>query len=105
MGGAISRGGEADAAYSHRDAAFDFLALGVWDDAAEDDAQIADIRRAWSAFAPHAMAASYVNNLGDEGQDRVRDAYGPDKYARLQALKDRWDPANAFHRNQNIRPS
>jgi FAD/FMN-containing dehydrogenase len=77
----------------------------VWDDAAEDEARIADVRRAWSAVAPHAMAASYVNNLGDEGQERVRDAYGPAKYARLQALKDRHDPHNVFHRNQNVRPT
>jgi FAD/FMN-containing dehydrogenase len=105
MGGSIARVGERDTAYSHRDAEFDFLALSVWDDAAEDEARIADVRRAWSAVAPHAMAASYVNNLGDEGQERVRDAYGPEKYARLQALKDRHDPHNVFHRNQNVRPS
>ena len=105
LGGAISRLGEGDTAYGHRDAAFDFLSLAVWDEPTEDEAHIADIRRAWSAVAPHAMAASYVNNLGDEGQERVRDAYGPVKYARLVALKDRHDPDNVFHRNQNIRPS
>jgi FAD/FMN-containing dehydrogenase len=51
------------------------------------------------------MAASYIHNLGDEGEQRVRDAYGPEKYDRLQALKDRYDPHNALHRNQNVRPS
>jgi FAD/FMN-containing dehydrogenase len=105
LGGAISRLGEGDTAYGHRDAVFDFLALAVWDDPAEDEPHIADIRRAWSAVAPHAMAASYINNLGDEGQQRVRDAYGSEKYARLQALKDRHDPHNVFHRNQNVLPS
>ena len=46
----------------------------------------------------------YVNYLGDEGQDRVRAAYG-DKYERLVALKNTYDPTNFFRMNQNIRPS
>ena len=37
--------------------------------------------------------------------DRVRDAYGDGTYARLVALKDRYDPANLFRLNQNVRPS
>ena len=47
----------------------------------------------------------YVNFLGDEGPDRVRQAYGPDKYDRLQALKRKYDPDNFFRLNQNISPS
>jgi FAD/FMN-containing dehydrogenase len=47
----------------------------------------------------------YVNNLGAEGEDRVRAAYTPAAYRRLVALKDRYDPANLFRCNQNIRPS
>ena len=41
----------------------------------------------------------------DEGQERVQSAFGPEKYARLVALKDQYDPENLFHRNQNIKPS
>ncbi|HYN69365.1 MAG TPA: FAD-binding oxidoreductase [Candidatus Eisenbacteria bacterium] len=105
LGGAISRVGEDDTAFSHRDARFDFLAVSGWEDPAEDDVRIEHVRRAWGAVAPFASQGSYVNNMGDEGNDRVRAAYGDAKYRRLQALKDRYDPDNVFHRNANIRPS
>jgi hypothetical protein len=41
----------------------------------------------------------------DEGQQRVRDAYGSDKYDRLRALKHKYDPDNFFRLNQNIPPA
>ena len=47
----------------------------------------------------------YVNFLGDEGDVRIRDAYGASKHDRLVSLKDKYDPGNMFRLNQNIRPS
>jgi len=52
----------------------------------------------------HGVGRAYVNFLGDEGADRVRAAYGPEKYARLQALKRQYDPANVLRGNQNVVP-
>jgi FAD/FMN-containing dehydrogenase len=46
----------------------------------------------------------YVNYLGDEGEGRVRAAYGAN-YQRLAALKQKYDPANLFRMNQNIAPA
>ena len=46
-----------------------------------------------------------MNFLGDEGAERVRQAYGPEKYDRLQALKQKYDPDNFFRINQNISPN
>ena len=48
---------------------------------------------------------AYLNFIGEEGEDRVRAAFGPEIYAWLQALKDRYDPTNLFRLNQNIKPT
>jgi FAD/FMN-containing dehydrogenase len=47
----------------------------------------------------------YLNFIGDEGPGRVEAAFGPQKFARLQQIKDVWDPQNVFCHNQNIPPS
>jgi FAD/FMN-containing dehydrogenase len=104
LGAAIRRPGPDTAAFGHRDATFDFTILTVWQDPAEDAEQIAWARDFHAAMQPYATGV-YVNNLGAEGSDRVRAAYAPSTYARLVALKDRYDPDNLFRFNQNIAPS
>lgn len=47
----------------------------------------------------------YVNFLNDEGRGRVRAAYGSATYARLVALKDRYDPGEPLPPDQNIEPT
>lgn len=103
--GAIARVPRQETAFAHRDAAFDFNALAVWDDSSEDEENVAWARGFWEAIRPHAARGVYVNNLGLEGPDRVREAYGEETYARLVALKDRDDPENLLRLNQNIEPS
>jgi FAD/FMN-containing dehydrogenase len=105
MGGAIARITPDQAAFGHRDAAFDFNILSVWSDPAETDEHVAWTRELWQAMQPFASGGVYVNNLGDEGPDRVRAAYAPAVYDRLVSLKDRYDPDNVFRMNQNIPPS
>lgn len=104
LGGAISRPGPEAAAFGHRNRGFDFNILTVWRDPAEDSEHIAWARDFHAAMQPQATGV-YVNNLGIEGADRVRAAYAPATYARLVALKDRYDPQNVFRLNQNVAPS
>ena len=49
----------------------------------------------------------YVNEMGDEQEslDRVAEAYGPNTYQRLVALKNQYDPTNLFRLNPNIKPT
>ena len=61
------------------------------------------MRELWERTRPLASAGVYVNYLGSEGDERIRDAYGVN-YARLAAVKQRYDPHNFFRLNQNIRP-
>jgi FAD/FMN-containing dehydrogenase len=102
--GAISELTEDDTAFSHRDTLVEFIAAATWSVPAQDAARIAAARRFGAAIAPFA-SGQYVNTIADEGAAGVRRAYGPEKLARLVALKDRYDPGNVFHLNHNIPPS
>jgi len=103
-GGAIGDVPEEATAFSHRETAFEYVGAARWTDSAEDDDRIASARESAVRLAPFASGA-YVNVLGDEGAAGIKLAYGPEKVARLTALKDTYDPDNVFHLNQNIPPS
>jgi FAD/FMN-containing dehydrogenase len=106
MGGAVSKIGEDEAAVSHRDAPYNAIIVGMWADPVEDERTIGWVRRVWEALRPFSSGGVYVNyQMDDEGEDRVRAAYGPAKYERLVALKNKYDPTNLFRLNQNITPT
>ena len=92
-------------AFGHRGWPYNLLVMSIWEKAAESDANIQWTRKFFDAMQPFLADGVYVNYLGDEGQDRVRAAYGGDKYDRLVELKNKYDPTNFFRMNQNIRPS
>ena len=105
LGGAVARVDEDATAYAHRSAPYLFSIISAWTDpAADPDPHIEWTRRFWSQLRPYAEG-TYVNFLGDEGADRVRDAYGAAKYARLAAVKAEYDPTNLFRLNQNVEPA
>jgi FAD/FMN-containing dehydrogenase len=104
VGGAISRVPDSQTAYAHRNANFDCFPIAIWDNAEEDTAHIQWARGVWEAIRPYSTGGVYANNLGDEGDDRVKAAYGAN-YPRLAAIKRQYDPGNVFRANQNIGPS
>ncbi|HKQ18292.1 MAG TPA: FAD-binding oxidoreductase [Candidatus Eisenbacteria bacterium] len=104
MGGAVSREDPDGSAFEDRRAAHAMTIDGVWSDPAASEACIAWTREFWEAVRPHSTGRVYMNFLGEEGQDRVRAAYGAAKYERLRGLKRKYDPTNFFRMNQNIVP-
>jgi FAD/FMN-containing dehydrogenase len=104
QGGAIADRASDATAFANRSATFDVIAVGYWDEPDEDEARMAALRGAADRVAPF-RSGVYLNNLGDEGEDRVREAFRDGRFARLQALKSRMDPDNVLHRNANIPPA
>ena len=103
MGGAVRGRSDDAAAFSGRASEHAININAMWAPGSEP-ADLGWARDFWEAMRPHATGGVYVNFLGEEGDDRVRAAYGDTKYRRLAALKARYDPDNVLRANQNIRP-
>jgi hypothetical protein len=104
LAGAATRVGADETAFAHREKPF-LLMLENFCTTATDDVlcQIAN-NNIWDAIGADS-SSTYVNFLGVQETDRVRDAYPASTYARLAALKHQYDPHNIFSRNSNIAPS
>jgi hypothetical protein len=108
LGGAVRRANREATAFAHRDVEYSFMSLGVCADVAETENCTRWAQEFWDAMQPWSTGGVYVNYLGreaDEGAERIKAAYGAEKYVRLVALKNKYDPANLFRLNQNIKPS
>jgi FAD/FMN-containing dehydrogenase len=104
LGGAVGRVPHTATAYTHRDAQYVLNVHGRWEDPAKDAACIGWARELFQGVAPFATGGAYVNFLTQEEEGRIPAAYG-ENYARLVALKKKYDPKNRFSVNQNIRPT
>jgi len=106
LGGAGSRVDEDETAFGERSAHYSLLITSGWLDPAETESNTQWTRNFWEAMQPFVRDTVYVNYL-DRGEeaDRIRAAYGADKYERLVALKNKYDPTNLFRLNKNIQPT
>ena len=104
MTGVASRVDPAATAFAHRARQYDFLILSQWDDPADSPTNITWTRSLFEAMSPFLERGVYVNDLGEEGEDRVRAAYGSN-YERLAVVKAKYDPTNLFRLNHNVKPA
>jgi FAD/FMN-containing dehydrogenase len=103
MHGAASRVRPTDTAFASRAAGFNLLIISMWQDPSDEASCTQWTRALAKSVEPFSRGTGYVNYLTDEGEARVKAAYGPN-YERLLGLKMRYDPRNLFRLNQNITP-
>lgn len=105
MGGATAQVAPDNTAFRFRTAEHIIMIASVWQPGDADAPRHRDwCRGTWAALRPWTAGGGYVNHLDGEGEDRTREAYGAQTWQRLVAVKRRYDPANLFRMNQNIKP-
>jgi hypothetical protein len=104
MDGAVHRVGKDATAWSCRDATWNMVIAGIDPGPAKAGALKQWGRGYWEALRPFTTGGGYVNfMMGDEGDARLKATYGGN-FERLTAVKRKYDPANLFRVNQNIKP-
>lgn len=104
VNGKVNRVGESETAFGHRDAVWSEVIVGVDSDPANRERITNWARGYYEALHPFSAGGAYLNFMMEEGEDRIRAAYGGN-YQRLAAVKAKYDPGNFFRVNQNIRPA
>jgi FAD/FMN-containing dehydrogenase len=103
--GAVQKVAKDATPWSARDARWSMVIAAIDPDPKKADALKKWGRAYWEAVHPFNLEGAYVNFLMDDENDgRVQATYGPN-YARLAAVKKKYDPGNLFRVNQNIRPA
>ena len=104
ISGAPQRVGKNDTAFSYRDANWGMVIAAIDPDPTNNERMIAWAKAYSEALHPLSAGGAYINMIMDEGQERVKAAYRGN-YPRLVAIKNKYDPTNFFHVNQNIKPT
>jgi FAD/FMN-containing dehydrogenase len=104
LGGALAQVPADATAYAHRSQPIMVNVAAFYTTEADRE-----VRKAWATQFARALQpnedAAYVGFLTDDGQARIRAAYPPATWDRLQKIKSTYDPTNMFRLNQNILPS
>ncbi|MGH8867653.1 MAG: FAD-binding oxidoreductase [Actinomycetes bacterium] len=103
-GGAVSRVPEDATAASSRSAPYMAHPIACWQDAKETEGEMAWVDRFSAAFEPALTGSVYLNFEPETSESAVRSGFGDEKYERLAALKQQWDPDNLFRGNHNVAP-
>jgi FAD/FMN-containing dehydrogenase len=103
INGACHRVAADATAFAYRGANFAPVIAGMWPNPADNKANIQWVRDYYEATAPLSEDGGYVNFMSEDDQGRIRANY-KGNYDRLVRIKRKYDPANLFHLNQNIRP-
>jgi FAD/FMN-containing dehydrogenase len=106
IGGAVSRIQPEQSAFHGRHAAFLISPEANWEHEADDAVNISWLRSLIASLEPYSDGSRYLNFAGfqEEGDALMQSAFGP-QYAKLAALKRKYDPDNLFRLNQNIKPA
>jgi hypothetical protein len=104
VNGKVNRVRETDTAFSHRDAVWSEVIVGVDPDPANGRKITEWAKAYYDALHPFGAGGAYMNFMMEEGEDRIRAAYRGN-YDRLASVKAKYDPENFFRVNQNIRPA
>jgi FAD/FMN-containing dehydrogenase len=104
LGGAVTKGAS-DHPIPWRQAQWVAHPFGMWQDPADDDRVRRWAKDVRADVRPWSTGSVYLNFIGDEGDARIMEAFGEENYRRLAATKARYDPANVFHLNHNIKPA
>jgi len=103
-GGAVGRP-QRPSPLTNRDASWVIHPGAFWNDPAQDDEAAAWVRTYKEKLRPYTTGGVWLNWIGDEGDARIRSAFGDDNYHRLQEIKGRYDPDNIFRSNHNVPPA
>lgn len=105
INGAAQRVGADETAFGHRDKSFSPVIVGMWDDPADNEANIKWVKDYYEAIHPHSgTEGGYINFMSDDDEARAPANFGAN-YERLAEVKRAYDPHNLFHVNQNIVPA
>ena len=103
--GAVKQTNSDEMAFAHRDSKYVMNIVGNWSAGEDEDKHINWVKEFSQAVQPFATGNLYLNFMTDSGEDRVKAAFGAEKYSRLVQLKNKYDPKNLFRINQNIKPT
>ena len=104
-GGSVGRVPDDATAVAYRNMRYALVLISMWENPADDERNIRWVQDYWEATKPFAAGGFYINYEAEVEADKVKAAYGTQKYERLAAVKKKYDPTNFFRLNQNIKPA